>query len=348
MHRRPLRLHRLRRHPGQPQPLQAGPHVRAGAALPAALDPVRRGWRRSSGRHRQGGRGGSRHLHLHAVLEAQRTRADGRRDLGAVLRRQHRAARVLRRDHRHRELDGRDGRAGHDRGRRPGHLHPRRGRPDVVPGAERRHRHPGQGRGRRRPRREAVPLLLPGPDRRMGGPGPAQDAPHHPGEPRPHVRHARGDRDARRRRLGARDPQGVRRRHHHRARARRGQADGADRQQPAPPRRRHRQRRGRQGRTFPAALRRLRPADHQPHGLSRHDGRPGGGGDRAGAPLCAHVQHRRESLRANVWRHRPQGLRPGRPGDVRRQLARPLLQRRLAHRRVRRHEHRGRREARLP
>ena len=188
--RRPLRLHRAGGHAGAPQSLQAGPDLRAGAAIQAADRPVRRGRRRPAGRgrHRPPRRG--RYAHLHDLLAAERAGAAGRDRQRPHVRRQHRAGRVQRRDHRDRGLDARHGRAGDDRGRRPRHLHARGGRADVRPGAERRRRHPGQGRGRGRRRREEIPLLLPGGGVRLGGARPAAPAARRAGEPAAAVRHA--------------------------------------------------------------------------------------------------------------------------------------------------------------
>ena len=117
---------------------------------------------------------------------------------------------------------------------------------------------------------------------------------------------------------------------------------------PASPGRRDRLRRRRQGRALHAALRRLRHSRAEPDRLPRHHGRPGSRTDGAGPPLHAPVQRGRQHDRAAVHRHRPQGLRSRRPGDVRRGHPGRLLRRGLAHRRVRRHEHRRRGQARLP
>ena len=150
-----LRLHRAGGHAGPPQPLQAGPDVRTVPPLPPAAGPVRRGRRRTSrrGLYRPARR--DRHPHLHHLFAAQRPRAADRRRQRPHLRRQHRAGGLQRRDHRHRGLDHRHGRPGDDRRRRPGHLHARGSRPDVVPGAEWRRRYPGEGRSspRSTPRR---------------------------------------------------------------------------------------------------------------------------------------------------------------------------------------------------
>ena len=111
---------------------------------------------------------------------------------------------------------------------------------------------------------------------------------------------------------------------------------------------RHRLRRRGQGCALHPALRRLRHPGAEPHGLPRHDGRPGRRAHGAGAPLRAHVQRRRQPHHAALRRRRPQGLRPRRAGDVRRERPGRLLHRRVADRRVRRHEHRRLGQARLP
>ena len=68
----------------------------------------------------------------------------------------------------------------------------------------------------------------------------------------------------------------------------------------------------------------------------------------AGPPLHAAVQHRGQPQRADVRRHRPQGLRAGRAGHVRGERAGELLHGGVADGGVRRHEYRGRGEAGLP
>ena len=65
-----LRLYGAGGHAGQPQPLQAGPHVRAGASLPPADDPVRRGRRRPARRRPHRPARGDRHQNLHHLLAA--------------------------------------------------------------------------------------------------------------------------------------------------------------------------------------------------------------------------------------------------------------------------------------
>ena len=104
-------------------------------------------------------------------------------------------------------------------------------------------------------------------------------------------------------------------------------------------------RRRRQRRAVSATLRRVRHSGAEPDRLSRHHGRAGCRTHCAGAALHAAVQRRRQHDRAVVHRGRPQGLRPGRAGDAGRGCAGWLLLRRLAHRRVRRHEHRRRGQA---
>ena len=182
----------------------------------------------------------------------------------------------------------------------------------------------------------------------VGGARPAPPAARRAGEPAAAVRHAGDHRHHRRRGLRAGDPREVRHRHHHRLHPRRGTADGSHRQQSPSSGRRDRLRRRRQGRALHAAVRRLRHSRAEPDRLPRHHGRSGSRADGAGPPLHAPVQRGRQHDRAAVHRRRPQGLRPGRAGDVRRRHAGRLLRRRLAHGRVRRHEHRRRGQARLP
>ena len=89
-----LRLHGARRHAGTPQSLQAGPDVRAGAPLPPAGGPVRRGRRRPAGRGLYRPARRDRHAHLHDLLAAERAGAAGRYRQRPHLRRQHRACRA--------------------------------------------------------------------------------------------------------------------------------------------------------------------------------------------------------------------------------------------------------------
>ena len=97
-----LRLHRPGRHPGHAQPPQEGPHVRAGRALAAAGRVLRRGRRRAARRHRRRGGAGLDCLAFDLFGKLSRARAAGGHQLGPLLRRQRRPARLLRRGHRHR------------------------------------------------------------------------------------------------------------------------------------------------------------------------------------------------------------------------------------------------------
>ncbi len=132
--------------------------------------------------------------------------------------------------------------------------------------------------------REAVPLVLPGPDRGVGvrRPGPAPR--RRPARSAPQLRRATGDRPAVRHRQRARAPARLRHRHDHRPRPRRRSAGRRDRQQPRPPRRRDRQRRRRQGGALHAALRRVRDPDRHPVRHARDHGRAR---RRAHRPSCA-------------------------------------------------------------
>ena len=73
-----LRLHGAGGHARRPQPLQAGPHVRAGASLSPAADHVRRGRRRPARRRLHRPARGDRHQDLHDLFAALRPRADDR------------------------------------------------------------------------------------------------------------------------------------------------------------------------------------------------------------------------------------------------------------------------------
>ena len=110
---------------------------------------------------------------VRAVRPAVRAGPAGRGRGRAVLRGQRRAARLLRRHHRRRGRQHRHGRPGHDRGRRPRRGRARGGRPAVGAGAQRRRRRRGRRRGRGHPDGAAVPVLLPGPGRRLDRPRPA-------------------------------------------------------------------------------------------------------------------------------------------------------------------------------
>ena len=106
-------------------------------------------------------------------------------------------------------------------------------------------------RGARGVAGQAVPVVLPGQSRRLGGAGSAAGPACGAAEPVTRLRRAPGDRVDRRRRLRPRTAARLRRRDRHRARPRRGRGIRADRQQQSPSRRRHRRRGGRQGRRLP-------------------------------------------------------------------------------------------------
>ena len=131
----------------------------------------------------------------------------------------------------------RHGRPRHDRGRWARRVPARGGRPDVGAGAERGRRRRRGGRGRRGGRRQALPVLLPGPAGRLGLRRPAAAAAGDPREPPPQLRHPLGHRHDGRHRLGARAASDVRHRHGHRAGAGGGAAARGHRQQPDAPRR---------------------------------------------------------------------------------------------------------------
>ena len=100
-----LRLHGPGRDPGDAEPPQEGPAVRARRAAAAARGAVRRGWRRSTRATPTGASSRGWTPRRSPVRAAERPGADGRRRVGLLLRRQRRPARLLRRDHRHRGLD---------------------------------------------------------------------------------------------------------------------------------------------------------------------------------------------------------------------------------------------------
>ena len=222
-----------------------------------------------------------------------------------------------------RELEHRHGRPGDDRGRRPRRVPARGDRPDDGAGAERRRR---RRRSRTRPRRCASAkqylVVLPGPARATGrAPTSGCCARVDPREPAARLRRARGDRDARRHRLGARAAAALRRRHGHRARPHRGPA--ARRRSPttrctsparstatAPTRRRASCSSATRS-TSRSCSCATRPAswsgpEVEKTALVRH--------------CSPHVRHRREPDRAVLHDRAAQGLRPRRAGDGRRQL----------------------------
>ena len=70
-----------------------------------------------------------------------------------------------------------------------GVYHPAEVGPGVVPVAERRHRHPGRGRGGSDGRGAKISVVLPGRGRRLEGAGPAAAAAGDPGKPPAGLRH---------------------------------------------------------------------------------------------------------------------------------------------------------------
>ena len=84
-----------------------------------------------------------------------------------------------------------------------GVYHPAEVGPGVVPVAERRHRHPGRGRGGSDGRGAKISVVFPGRGRRLEGAGPAAAAAGDPGKPPAGLRYPQRHRSAGRRRLGA-------------------------------------------------------------------------------------------------------------------------------------------------
>ena len=107
------------------------------------------------------------------------------------------------------------------------------------------------------------------------------------------------------------------------------------------PRRRDRRRWCRQGGPVPAAVRRVRPARGVPVRHARVHGRARARSARGGPPRQPDVRHRRQPDRAVRDDRPPQGLRPRRAGHGRRIVEGAVVLRLVAHRGVRRHEHRG-------
>mgnify|MGYP003694550277 CR=1 FL=1 len=144
-----VRLHRARRHAGRAEPPQEGPHARDRRAPAPAGRALQRGRRRAARRHRR-----ARHRRASTCRRSRRfARLSGlvplgRRQLGLLLRRERRAARLLRRRDRDRQLEHRHGRSGDGRGRRARRLPSRGDRADERAGAERRRRRRGRRRGR--------------------------------------------------------------------------------------------------------------------------------------------------------------------------------------------------------
>ena len=186
----------------------------------------------------------------------------------------------------------RHGRPGHDRGRGTRHLPPRGDRSPGRAGAQRGGR-PGGGR-RRRGRRPgpSLPLLLPGPGGRLGVRRPAPAAVRRARAAAAGLRHPGARRRPGRHGLRARAPARVRGRHGHGPGPHRGATRRHPRQRPDPSRRGHRRRRRRQGGPVPAAVRRPRPAGGVAVRHARVHGRPRGRADRPGAPRQPHVRRR--------------------------------------------------------
>ena len=282
-----LRLHRARRHAGPAEPPQEGPAVRAGRAAAAAGRAVRRGRRRAAGRHRHAGRRpASTAWRSRLFARPQRAGAAGRHRVGALLRRQRRAARLLRRRHRHRGRQHRHGRPGDDRGRRARRVRARgrsarstvqvpNGVVDVAVADE----------------AEAVAVAkqylsyFQGPVDDWDVRRPARCCATSIPENRLRVYDVRAVID------GLADTGSVLELRAAfgvgmvTALARiEGRPVGIVANNPAPPRRRHRRRRRRQGGALPPAVRRVRPAGAVPVRHAGVHGRAGGREDRAGAP----------------------------------------------------------------
>ena len=119
-----------------------------------------------------------------------------------------------------------------------------------------------------------------------------------------------------------------------------GRALGSRGQRSRAPRRRDRRRRCRQGRPLPAAVRRVRPAGRVPVRHAGVHGRTGARSARGRPPRQPDVRHRRQPDRAVRDDRPPQGLRPRRAGHGRRIVESAVVLRLVAHRRVRRDEHR--------
>ena len=167
--RRVLRLHRPRRHPGHAEPPQEGPPVRARRAAAPADRVLHRGRRRAARRHRRHrGRRASDCLAFLYFAElsglvplvgvnAGYCFAGNAAILGCC-------DVVIATD----GLEHRHGRAGDDRGRRARRVRADGGRADRRAAGQRRRRRRRRRRGRGRRRRQAVPVVLPGPRRRLG------------------------------------------------------------------------------------------------------------------------------------------------------------------------------------
>ena len=265
------------------------------------------------------GRLGARHARLRALGAARRAGAADRDRLRPLLRRQRCARRLLGPDRRHRDHRARHGRPGDDRGRRPRDLRARR---RSARSRCRRRTGSSTSRSPTRPRRWPPPSACSPTSRARSPTGTsptrrccATSSPSAAAAPTTSAVAIEGLADTGSVTLPAR---ALRARDGHRARAHRGPRRRRDRQQPDAARRSDHQRRRRQGGPLHAALRRLRTADRVADRHAGDDGRPGGRGDRPGAPLLAPVRRRREPPGAVRGGDPAQGLRARRPGDGRR------------------------------
>ena len=183
---------------------------------------------------------------------------------------------------------------------------------------------------------------------RLGMRRSAPAARDHPGESPAHLRRPRGDRDARRYRLGARTAPPLRPRDGHRADPHRGPSGRRDREQSDPSGGRDRQRRRRQGRALHATVRRVRHPAAVPVRHARHHGRA----RRSRRPRWCATPRGCSSIGANITvpfftivLRKGYGL--GAQAMAGGSFKTPTVHRRMADRRVRRHGTRGRGEARL-
>ena len=262
-----LRLHRAGGHPGDAQPPEEGPPVRARRAPPAAGRAVRRGRRRTAGRRRHAEHRRPRLPRVSSVRAPERARAARRDRLGLLLRRQRRAARLLRRRDRDRGRSTRHGRPGDDRGRRARRVRaarmsarstsrtptasstcasPTTPRPSPRPSATCRISRPARRRAAPAPAPDQAALrdLIPKNRKRVYEIRRVIEALFDPARCSSCAAASGRDRD--------------------RARPRRRPRDRRDRQRPDAPRRRDRRPRRRQGDALHAALRRVRAADRVP------------------------------------------------------------------------------------
>ena len=211
-------------------------------------------------------------------------------------------------------------------------------------GAERRRRRAVAGRSRGGRRRQAVPVVLPGPGRRRGrAPTSARCATSIPENRAAGLRRPRACVDALcdagsvlelRRGFGRGMVTALG--------AHRRPAASASRQQPVAPRRRDRRRRGRQGGALPAAVRRVRPAGRVPVRHARVHGRPGAEATRRACGTVAACSSPARTSRCRSAR----SCCARATGSARRRWPAAVqgaaVLRRVADGRVRRHEPRGR------